>query len=123
MVDMEVSATIPVEMITPERRRIRDLRPGETAYTVFTALKANSRGQCFLQGNDWVERVDSFEKIQVSRDEKGFHVLVPADVQVMRLRRPDRFVFFFSLFRVVSVAVGLPRVEKLGLRSTSKEQK
>ena len=74
---MEAGATIPVEMITPERRRIRDLRPGESAYTVFTALKANSRGQCFLQGDDWLERDDGFERIRVSRDEKGYHVLVP----------------------------------------------
>ena len=41
----------------------------------------------------------------------------------MRLRGPDRIVFFFSLFRVVSVAISPSRDEKLKFRSASVERK
>ncbi len=117
-----MAATVPIGMVEPRRRRIRHLRRGETGYAVFTALKANGQGRCFLQGDDWLYADDSFDKIRISRDEKGFNVVVPSDVQVMRLKGPDRLVFFFSLIRVASVTVGYPRSEKIAAGWTSKER-
>jgi hypothetical protein len=100
------SATLPVQMIEPERRRIRDLRRGESGYVIFTALRANDRGECFLDTSDWLRKGDGFETLQVRRDEKGFHVVVPSDLQVLRLKRGYRIAFFFSSARVASVTVG-----------------
>jgi hypothetical protein len=104
------NTTLPVQMIEPKRRRIRDMRRGESAYVIFTSLKANDRGVCFLDTADWLtDKDNNFQTLQVCRDEKGFHVVVPADVEVMRMPTSYRFAFWFSFARVASVTVGPSR--------------
>lgn len=105
-------ATLPVEMLVPESRRIHQLRRGETGYAMFTALRADSRGKCYLQGSDRLEE-GGMLKIEVRRDEKGFHVVVPRDQKVMRLTRSSRLIFFFSLIPVATVTIGPPRTTQL----------
>ena len=104
------TATLPVQMIEPERQRLRDLRRGESAYVLFTALKADDRGHCFLDTSEWIRNDQSFETLQVRRDKNGFHVVVPSDLQVMRMKRSYRIALFFSFARVASVTIGQSRI-------------
>jgi len=113
------NTTLPVQMIERKRRRIRDMRRGESAYVNFTSLRANDRGVCFLDKSDWVYEKDNFQTVQVSRDEKGFHVVVPSDIEVMRMPTSYRIGFWFSFTRVATVTVGPPRRETAGARRVS----
>ena len=110
------SATLPAQMIEPARRRIRDLRRGESGYVIFTSLRANDRGECFLDTSEWLRKDDSFQTLQLRRDEKGFHVVVPSDLQVLRLKPSYRIAFFFSLARVASVTIGHSRIAAGGAK-------
>lgn len=69
-------AKLPSDLLEHKPRYVRDLAPGETGYTKFTALRVNASGDCYLQ---LAEKLmgDDLMSMEVRRDENGlYHVTV-----------------------------------------------
>jgi hypothetical protein len=69
-------AKLPPELISHPPRHLRELQVGETGYVVFTALKLDAEGYCYLNP-DAELRGRTINTIKVTRDPDGFHVTVP----------------------------------------------
>jgi hypothetical protein len=75
-------AKLPDELTEPRPRHVSDLAPGETAVTVFTALRVAVNGDCFLRLNTKLVSADDLSGMEVRRDEEGhYHVTVQRGIK------------------------------------------
>jgi hypothetical protein len=102
-------ARLPPELLDKQPRRLKQLQPGETGYIVFTHLTVNLRAECFVQAKAQLRAAD-FSTIEVRRDEKGLHVVIPADLTY--LPRKVDWLSQLGLLPVASVTVGPSRKYK-----------
>jgi hypothetical protein len=100
-------AILPMELLDKQPRHVRQLRPGETGYIVFTDLTVNRRLECFVAAKAQL-RDKGFSNIEVRRDEKGFHVVIPSDLTYLP-RRID-WLTRLGLVPVASVTAGPSRL-------------
>jgi hypothetical protein len=77
-------AKLPPELISPLPRHLRDLQIGEMGYVVFTEMKVDAEGYCYLNPDaELSERTKT--TIQVTREPEGFRVTVPDSIFAWKL--------------------------------------
>lgn len=70
-------AKLPSDLLEPKPRCVRDLAPGETGHTGFTALRVNANGDCYLHLAQHLRAGEDPMSMEVRRDENGlYHVTV-----------------------------------------------
>jgi hypothetical protein len=75
-------AKLPGELTEPRPRHVSDLAPGETAVTIFTALRVAANGDCFRRLEAKLVSPDDLSGMEAPRDEDGhYHVTVQRGIK------------------------------------------
>ncbi len=99
------SPTLPPELIMPEPRKVRYMKPGEAGFVGAWYLMVNRRRHVFVEAMASVEDRKRSDRVDIKRDGGGrFHITVTPDMQFRR-RRPGVYPFGIGLRRIASISV------------------
>ena len=67
---------LPSKLIRPPARYLRDIAIGETVHVVFTSMKPDAEGYCYLDPNADICEPRNINSIQVTCAKDGWHVVI-----------------------------------------------
>jgi hypothetical protein len=74
---MTEPAKLSPQFIRKPETRLEDLKPGESAWVLFTEMVVDSEDRCYID-SEAVVRENDLGALRATRTEVGFEVLIPA---------------------------------------------
>jgi hypothetical protein len=72
---------LPIELVRQPPRRIKDLKPGESAHVIFAALVVDEARNCYIHPSEELCAQCSFETIGIKRTETGVEATLNPSVR------------------------------------------
>lgn len=84
-----MAAKLPTNLIDSPRRRVSDLKAGETGYAAYYVMTVTSTGDCYLDPDGVLMKTSGYHAILIERRSDGYHVKIIAKGTSWRPGRHD----------------------------------
>ena len=81
---------LPSHLIRPPVRRLRDVAIGETVYVLYSSMRADEEGSCYLDPDSAAYQRSNSISMRVTRAEDGLHVGISRSDFKWELKRLPR---------------------------------